>query len=243
MNRNWTDNVAFILVEPSEQGNIGASARAMKNMGFQSLSLINPPAIDKEALSLAHGAEDVLTGALLFKDLREAIKEVSLVVGTSRRRGRKRGLFLTPWTAAQRIIEVAQKNRVAILFGRESRGLYNEEVNLCSLLIQIPSAPEQPSLNLAQSVMIIAYELLKASLDMAEGPTLPLASQGELDAILQRVHSALRLLGYMPKDNCDKGEKIILNIRRFLGRAGLTPWETKMLLGLCSNIEKRFGPS
>jgi TrmH family RNA methyltransferase len=246
MRSHWKDNVAFILVEPEEQGNIGASARVMKNMGFQSLMLVNPPQISDDALCVAHGAEDVLTEAKIFKDLTEAIRSSSLVIGTSRRRGRKRGPFLTPWQAAQRIYETAQANKVALLFGRESRGLYNEEVKHCSLMINIPTAPSQPSLNLSHAVAVIAYELLRFDYEIGgqRGRFLmPLVTQQEMEGLLENMQRSLRVLGYIPQDNHNKKENLMLNIRRFLGRAGLTPWELNMLQGLCARIEKMFGQS
>ncbi len=242
---NWQDNISFVLVEPSEQGNIGAAARAIKNMGFHRLVLVNPPPLSMEAFYLAHGAEDVLSSAIACKSLEDALRDKTLVVGTSRRRGRKRGLFISPWEGAKRIFSGAQSTKVALLFGRESRGLYNEEVDSCSFIIQIPSAPSQPSLNLSQAILIVAYETLRASIhkrqDASEDITgVSPVSEGDMKELFRRIEKSLLLIGYIEKGNSDLRDKIMQNFRRIITRASLAKWEINMLHGLCAQIEKRF---
>jgi len=167
----WKDNLSFVLVEPKESGNIGASARAIKNMGFMNLCMVSPPALlTDEARWFACNALDVLESARSYPDVHSAIRDKAIVVGTSRRTGKHRGMILPVEQGARQIIERAKSGKVAILFGREDKGLLNEEVDECGLLLTIPTSKEHRSLNLAQAVLIVAYELLKAGYeDQAKG--------------------------------------------------------------------------
>ena len=159
---NWKNNVYFVLVEPSESGNIGASARAIKNMGFRNLCLVNPQAeMTDEGRWFARNAHDVLESAQVFGSVAEAVSDKSVIVGTSRREGKRRGLMLPVEEGAGRIHDLSENNKIAILFGREARGLFNDEVDECGFMLRIPSSELQPSLNLAQAVLIVAYELSK----------------------------------------------------------------------------------
>ncbi len=180
---NWKDNVSFVLVEPKESGNIGASARAIKNMGFMNLCLVNPPSqLTNEARWFACNALDVLESAQSYPDFKSAISDKAIVVGTSRRTGKRRGMILPLEQGAQKIIERAKAGKVAILFGREARGLLNEEVDECGLLLTIPTSKEHRSLNLSQAVMIVAYELLKAGYEeQARGKGQGVRADGETD--------------------------------------------------------------
>ncbi len=160
---NWKENVSFVLVEPKESGNIGASARAIKNMGFMNLCMVNPPSqLTDEARWFACNALDVLDSAQSYPDFKSAIADKTIVVGTSRRTGKRRGMILPLEQGAKKIVERAKAGKVAILFGREAKGLLNEEVDECGLLLTIPTSKEHRSLNLSQAVLIVAYELLKA---------------------------------------------------------------------------------
>lgn len=227
-----SENISFLLVEPREPGNIGASARAIKNMGFKRLSLLRPRGLDsEEARWLAHGAEDVLDSATVYQDLKEAIKDSALVVGTSRRLGKKRGFSIPIKEGVERILNVAKKNPVTILFGREDKGLSNEETKECAFLIYIPTSEKAPSLNLAQAVLLVAYEL--SGHTAKESPPLFIKKE-ELDFLFKRVESTLKLIGYYGKTK----EKALRGIERLLGRACLTEWEVNLLHGLCSMTER-----
>src|SRR5512139_1523822 len=161
--KSWKDNVCFVLVEPRESGNIGACARAMKNMGFRNLCLVNPGcAVNDEAKCFARHAVDVLESAWVCETVTEAVSDASLVVGATRRKGRRRGVFVDAEAGCRRLFSIGRHNKVVVLFGREDRGLFNEETGECGLLLTIPASREQPSLNLSQAVMIVAYELRKA---------------------------------------------------------------------------------
>lgn len=248
----WKKNVYFVLVEPREPGNIGASARAIKNMGFRNLCLVKPPAeMSDEGRWFARNAHDVLDAAEAYDSFDEAIREKALVVGTTRRKGKKRGVIMPVEKGVERVRAIATQNKVAILFGREARGLYNEEVEECGFMMTIPSSAMQPSLNLAQAVLITAYELSKcgqspeAASSRAGGKRLDnsslhevLTSHEEVDRLYGRVSQVLELLEYIPRGDRNLREKIIANLKHFLGRAGLTEWELSMLHGICTQIEK-----
>lgn len=241
----WKDNISFILVEPKEAGNIGASARAMKNMGFNNLCLVKPPSVlTDEARWLAHNALDVLENAGYYETIKDAVKDKGLVVGVARRVGKKRGVVLPLDEGAKRVIEFSGGNKVALLFGREDRGLYNNEIDECGLVLTIPANKEHPSLNLSHAVMVTAYELAgsgyredgtysrKKARDKAVG-------HGELISLHERIENVLIMLDYLPRGDRDIKNHIMSNMKHLLGRAGLTDWELKMLHGICSQIEKR----
>ncbi|MDI6729190.1 MAG: RNA methyltransferase [Thermodesulfovibrionales bacterium] len=241
--KNWKDNIYFILVEPKESGNIGASARAIKNMGFKNLCLVNPPSvITDEARWFACNALDVLESAKTYDNLMSAIKDKTIVIGTTRRKGKRRGVILPVEEGMERIFNIACDNKIAILFGRENRGLFNEEVEECGFLITIPTSKEQPSLNLAQAVLIVAYELSKAEYKSQQlrGEKRILVNHEELISLYKRVAETLRLLEYIPKGDRNLEKKIMQNLKHLIGRAGLMDWELKMLHGICSQIEKKI---
>ncbi len=235
---NWKDNIHFILVEPKEAGNIGASARAMKNMGFKNLELVKPKnVLTDEARWMACNAVELLEKAVIYKSFEDAIKDKNIIIGTTRRLGKRRGLILPLKDSIKKIIPAARKNKIALLFGREDKGLLNNEVEACGLLITIPTSPSQPSLNLAQSVMLVAYELTQKLYKKA----LPeLATHEELEALYKRIPYVLKLLEYTPKGDRNIEIKIMRNLKHLIGRSGLTDWELRMLHGICSQVEKKL---
>jgi TrmH family RNA methyltransferase len=244
--KSWKDNVSFIIVEPREPGNIGASARAMKNMGFRHLSLINPVPFNDEARWFAHNALDILKNVRISPTLHEAISDKSIVVGTTRRKGKKRGIIYPVSHGVQKLRALAERNRVAILFGREDRGLFNEEVEECGFLLTIPANNEHPSLNLAQAVLIVAYELSRAEYRKSEyevtshGGASALVSHKEVALLYKRISDTLKLLEYIPAGDRDIEKKIMANFKHFIGRAGITEWELNMLHGICTRIELKL---
>jgi TrmH family RNA methyltransferase len=243
--KNWKDNVHFILVEPVESGNIGASARAIKNMGFKNLALVNPPAkMTEEADFFAHNAMDVLKSSKRHQTLTDALADKSLVIGTSRRKGKRRGLFIPIDEAADKVFTTArQKGKVAVLFGREQRGLFNTETDECAFMISIPTDSRQPSINLAQAVMLVAYELGKYRADtdatLSKGRE-PLSTHAEQTMLYERLKHILELLGYTKMGDRNIGRKVLVTIKHFLGRAGFTQDELDLLYGICTRLAKRL---
>lgn len=238
----WKENVYFVLVEPRQAGNIGISARAIKNMGFTRMCLINPVPLTDEAKWLAWRSEDILENAQVYTQLDEAIKDKAVVVGTTRRRGSKRGAIIDVKEGVKRIYEVAQVGTVAILFGREDKGLFNEEVEKCGYLMTIPSSELQPSLNLGQAVLIVAYELMRCEkLRDKHMERQFYVDQTELERLYERLYTVLKKSGYIPDGQIEK--RIMNNFRHLFGRTGLTFWELKMLHGLCTHIEELLNKS
>jgi TrmH family RNA methyltransferase len=236
--KSWKDNISFILIEPKEPGNIGASARAMKNMGFKNLELVTPgDFLSNKARQMACDSIDILERARVHSRFRNAIEDKNLVIGTTRRLGRQRGLIIPLKDSIKRIITSAKKNRIVILFGREKNGLTNKEVEKCGFLITIPADPSSPSINLAQSVMLVAYELSKKTY---RKDTPALVKHKEIEKLYKHIQTTLKLLEYIPRGDRDIDTRIIRNLRHLIGRAGLTEWELNMLHGICSQVEKKF---
>lgn len=232
------DHISFILVRPTEPGNIGAAARAIKNMGFRRLELVAPvPYLTEEAKAMACQARDVLERAKTHRTLRAAIAGKSLVVGTTRRLGSRRGLIMDVRQAARRIAAAAASNRVAVLFGNEHSGLTNRELDECGLVLTILSHPDFPSLNLAQSIMIVAYELSRTG-TREKAP--PLLENRELRGLFRRIPKTLQSLGYARAGDKDLPSEITRHLKKLLGRSGLTEWELNMILGLCTQIERKI---
>ncbi len=235
---DWKTNVSFILVEAREPGNIGAAARAMKNMGFRGLELVNPrDVLTDQSRSMACGAVDLLEKARVWASLGEAIGDKALTIGTTRRTGRRRGLIVPLKEGVKRAAAAAVKNKVAILFGREDKGLKNAEVGECDFLMTIPADPSFPSLNLAQSVLLTAYELGQA---VYETKTPKLVGRAEIDRLWDHLQSALKLLEYSPRGDRDIEGKVTGNLRHLIGRAGLTEWELRTLHGISRQIERKL---
>jgi tRNA/rRNA methyltransferase len=228
---------AFVLFRPQSGGNIGAAARALKNMGFDDLRVVGRTSLnDREATAMAVHADDVLASAKVFEELTDALADCSLAVGTTSRRGgyRSRATPLRP--AAAELAALASSNKIAIIFGREDRGLTNRELKLCNRLITIPTAPEYPSLNLAQAVMVVAYELMMAVSESAaansrRAPQFVEASVS--DPMLERMAEALVSIGFIPDDNPDH---IMFAIREIFGRSGLTAREVEILNGMARQM-------
>ncbi len=238
---DWKNNISFLLVCPKEGGNIGASARALKNFGFARLELVKPEKFpSEEAIWFAHGALDTLEKAMVHARFSDAIAGKGLVVGTTRRMGKQRGPVYTLREGVIRIKRYARGGQVSILFGREDRGLSNRETEECSFLINIPAGGQMPSFNLSQAVLLTAYELFmtgRVTGGPGAGPAGKPASRDELTFFFDRLEGTLDLLEYVPRGNKDMEITIIKNLRHILGRAQVAQWELKMLHGLLSRID------
>jgi tRNA (cytidine32/uridine32-2'-O)-methyltransferase len=157
-------NIKIVLVETSHPGNIGAVARAMKNMAMDNLCLVNPKIFPSaDATARASGADDILAAAKIYENLPDAIADCQLVLGTSARCRTISWPELSPHECAEKVIIQEPGNKVAILFGRENSGLKNHELDLCHYLLRIPCNSEYSSLNIAAAVQVICYELFVAA--------------------------------------------------------------------------------
>jgi tRNA/rRNA methyltransferase len=226
---------AFVLVRPLQDGNVGDAARALKNMGFGDLRLVapqRPPG--RAAAAMAAHADDVLRDVRCHTSVAEALGDRTLVVGTTCRTGLYRSGAIAIREAAAQLIAEATDNRVAFLFGPEDTGLTNSEIEHCQRLVTIPTAPAYPSLNLAQAVMLVAYELMMAA-DAARPmpPAQRYAPANEVEAMIERLARALVAMGFLPAEN---PEHIMFALRAMFGRAGLSGRDLDILNGIASQI-------
>lgn len=245
------DTASIILVEPLHPGNIGAAARAMKNMGFRRLRLVNPTdPFSPEARRMASGALDVLESAEVFQSLAEALADLHVTAGLTARTGKGRIRKLDPQGLVRHLRAYPPESRLGIVFGREDRGLSNEELDLCNLLVTIPTSPEHPSLNVAQAVLVVCYEFLKDRIDAAAAAqvqtrkTVP-ASSEELEALYRHGREVLLRIGFLHENNPDR---ILRVLRRIFGRIGLEPREVSILRGILRQMDwyariSRSGPA
>lgn len=229
------DNIAIILVQPQIPENIGSVARSMNNMGISRLILVNPKNLDHLRIQkMATGSSiRIIEKMDISYDLREALGPYQYVVGTTARIGAFRPAITEPRVMAQDLVPISQNNLVAILFGPEDRGLSNEHLRYCHTIATIPAAPF-PSLNLAQAVMIVCYEIFLASRQKASAPPLPrLANKFELEGMYDHLKEILTKIGFLDPQN---PEHWMLNIRRFLSRLPLRAKEVRIIRGICRQV-------
>jgi tRNA/rRNA methyltransferase len=227
-------NLAIVLVNPLIPENIGAACRAMKNMGLSDLRLVHPP-LDRgeDARKLAHGAEDILDGARRVFTVDEALDDVQFVVGTTARLGGWRQNPVSPRNAAPELAELLDNgNKVAILFGSEDRGLSNEAIRLCQMLISIPTSREHSSLNLAQAVLLIGYELFTCA-NPGKTRQPKLALHAHVEAMFDELSEALEMIHFLKPGNPDYW---MMAFKRLFGRVHLETREVNMLRGVCRQI-------
>ena len=225
-----SEDVAFVMVRPQRAVNVGAACRALKNMGFRDLRLVEA-AVDREAPATrnpAYGAWDVLDGAREFHSLLDALRDCTAVVACSGRTGPD---VRTPRELAAEAAPLAGGGRLAVVFGPEASGLANAELLLCPRHVRIPTSPEQPSLNLAQAVLLVAYEL---SLAPASAPVPRAAARlGGLEDALADLRAGLLAIGYLQPGNPDA---ILAELRALLARAAPDDREVLLLRGLSRQL-------
>jgi tRNA/rRNA methyltransferase len=227
--------INIVLVEPQHSGNIGAVARAMKNMALSQLVLVNPPDhLNLEARMMAMHGRDLLQNARVHADLTGAVADAGFVVGTTRRLGKARRAHFTPRAIAPLLLDLAHSNPVALVFGREDSGLTNEELQRCHELVTIPAHPEDGSLNLAQAVLLVCYELYMATTG-EQRPLLPkLATAGELERLYTRMHAVLWRVGFLHGSPPDR---MMGYFRQFFARGNLRSRDVNIFLGVFRQIE------
>ena len=233
--------INIVLVETSHPGNIGSVARAMKTMGLSRLSLVNPkdfPSGDANALS--GNARDVLDAAIIYPNLDAAIKESTFVYATSARNRSISWPTVNPEEAADRILDqVAGDKEISIIFGREDRGLTNEELQLANFHLEIPANPDYPVLNIAMSVQIVTYELFKnrnTSQDR-EWRDYPEINSEDLQRLIDHfVETSIDLEMIDPKNP----SQIIARIKRMFSRLQPDSMEGNYLRGFLTAVNKRL---
>ena len=238
------EHCRIVLIETHYPGNLGAAARVMCNFGLHDLVLVNPDADrgDKNARQMSTHGEAILNNARIVSNLSDAIDDCVLVVGTS---GHSGGLFRrqpvgTPEDVMRHVVDSLRDGRpAAILFGPEPTGLSNEIITRCQYVMQIPTADEYPSLNLAQAVAICVYELSKAwlagrSSDVPSHASFGLPASIEIqEQMFRQLQTALEEIHFLYGD---KAESLMHAVRHLLGKARLTEMETKVLFGLARQI-------
>ena len=228
------NSISILLVRPRYHENIGSVARAMKNMGLNRLIVVDGSSpLHQDAYKLASGAEDILERAEEFPTLREAISEMGFVVGMTSRTGKERSPLLTPKNLAEKLISISGENSIGLVFGSEKEGLTSEELSLCHLYVRIPSADSFPSLNLAQAVMVLCYELFQSS-TMIQKETGPLASSDHLERMFEHMERTLVAIEFL---DAKQPERIMRVLRKIFGRSQMDEREVQILQGIWSKMD------
>ena len=232
------EQFTFVLVRPKSGGNIGSAARALKNMGFDDLRMVAPEASPQsnDAHAMAVHANDVLARAKIFPTLGEALADCNLTVGTTCRTGPYREAVRPLREMTIDLAEAASANRIAMIFGAEDTGLTNSELKFCQKLITIPTSAEYASINLAQSVILCAYELRMAlvSEPPASAEIPQLASAAEVNAAMERLKESLLAIGFLPEEN---PEHLMFTLRAIFARSGLGPRELEIINGIAKHTK------
>lgn len=255
-------NIRIILVNTSHPGNIGATARAMKNMGLRHLYLVDPKDFPSSvATGRAVSAVDILESAVVTATLEEAIVDCGLVIGASARSRRVPWPLLSPPQCAEKVADESHNNKVALVFGREDAGLTNEELQLCHYHVNIPADEEYSSLNLAAAVMVISYEVRMALLRRAGEPLartdsshdvagaqgqaeevvvagldwdVPRATGQQLESFYTHLEQVMIDLNFHDPEN---PRLLMMRMRRLFGRIRPDQMEISILRGLMSHID------
>lgn len=236
------DNIRIVLVNTSHPGNIGGVARAMKNMGLSRLYLVEPRQYPHEQAEWrAASAADVLEGAVVTESLEEAIADCQFVVGTSARGRRIPWPLLDPRQCAERMSVASDSEQVAVLFGREDRGLTNDELKVCNLHLNIPTSADYSSLNLAMAVQVVCYELRM----LLDAPSLPQSEDAEWDTPFSTRENMERFYTHLEETLVDiefldpaAPRQLMSRLRRLYSRVRLDEMELNILRGILTETQK-----
>ena len=252
----FNNQIRIVLVETSHSGNIGAVARAMKNMGLANLWLVNPASFPDEAsYARAAGASDVLDQARVVSSLDNALADCVLVMGTSARGRKVPWPVMAPPQAAATASEYSSQGQVALVFGRENNGLSNEELQRCHYHIHIPSNPDYSSLNLSMAVQVVCYELRMHYLQNLEdnqgnpylesmvkpadnGWDVPPANVNDVEGFYAHLEQVLQEIDFHRRDN---PRQLMTRLRRLFQRAHLDQMEINILRGVLTSVQKAAG--
>lgn len=246
------DNLRVVLVGTTHPGNIGAAARAMKNMGLTRLRLVQPSHFPHaDASARASGADDVLARAEVYDTLSEAVADCALVIGASARQRTIPWPVLDPRAAADQAVETARSQAVALVFGREHAGLTNAELERCQYLLNIPANPDFSSLNLGAAVQVVAYECRVRLLHMAQAepvqdpraehtdeavnPDEVLATSEDMERLYAHLEETLIALTFLSPDH---PRQLMRRLRRLFGRAQPDRMEVNILRGMLTAAQK-----
>jgi TrmH family RNA methyltransferase len=233
----WRDNVVFIVVRPIFLGNIGSTARVLKNFGFRKLRFVQPPRTykDSEARRMSVGAFDLLKASEVFDSLEEAAKDVSIAIGTTsgQQRGEEPSLLEA---VVPKLIAAAPQNLVAFIFGDERDGLTRAELERCHYQVRIPTESTFAALNMAQAVAICAYELIRSS-NSVPSAEVSLTTGSNDDELFEQVERLLDKVEFSRKFN---RAVVLSELRQFYQRAHPTDREFDLLKGALHKINARL---
>lgn len=242
-----TSGIRVVLVRPRRGGNVGQVARAMKNMGLGELVLVAPRTpVGASAEHMAAHARDVLRARRTVPDLATALADTTLAIGTVGRETTPRARLEAPRDLAPDVVAHGARGRVALVFGPEDHGLSNADLDRCQRLVRIPTAGDYASLNLAQAVLICAYELHLAG-GVGPGPPRRVpgrrraeragdvrpATGAESEALFSHLESALSGVGFLSPQN---PSHIMRDVRALFGRGGLTRRDVKVWRGIARQV-------
>jgi tRNA (cytidine32/uridine32-2'-O)-methyltransferase len=240
------DNIKIVMVETTHPGNIGAAARAMKNMQLSNLALVNPKCpVGERAYARASGANGILDEMTRYKTLPEALADCHLVIGTSARIRSLTWPQLNPRELGEKAVALPDDQKLAVVFGREHAGLTNEELQHCHFTVSIPTNPDFSSLNVGAAIQVISYEIyqqyqnsLAASAETANPQASQeesLASSAELEGYFNHLEQVLIATGFIDAEN---PRQMMKRLRRLYQRVLPTQNEVNILRGILSSVEK-----
>lgn len=238
------NQVRVVLIDTTHPGNIGAAARAMKNMGLSSLYLVKPREFPSERASdRAVTATDLLEQATVVASLEEAIADCGLVIGTSARERRIPWPVLDPRACGERVVTEMAHHPVALLFGREARGMTNDELHRCHFHVHIPTSDAYPSLNLGMAVQVISYEIRQAWLasrreTARDAPwDVDYATSGDVERMIAHLQETMVKLDFHDPDN---PRQLMTRVRRMLQRVRLDKMEVNIVRGVLHSIDRKL---
>jgi tRNA (cytidine32/uridine32-2'-O)-methyltransferase len=236
------DQIRIVLVGTSHTGNIGSVARAMKTMGLSQLWLVSPKELpDGQAYALSAGASEVLASAKVVDNLEDAISDCGLIVGASARSRTLSWPMLEPRECGEKAVYEAQQKPVALVFGRESNGLTNEELQLCNFHVCIPANPEYSSLNLAMAVQIVTYEVRVASLaakpQKTEVDETVYPSSEQMERFYLHLEQTLNDTGFIIKQHPGV---VMTKLKRLFTRARPEDAELNILRGILTSMQRKY---
>lgn len=225
-------NLRIVLVEPQEAGNVGAAARAMKNFGFTDLWIAgNHPELQPLAGWWASGADDVVANAHLVPSLYYAVRDTHVTVATTSARGRNATITLTPESLSHLFESLRPEQTMALVFGREDSGLTGDELAQCQRIVTIPTNSAFPTMNLAQAVGVLCYEMSSIQLSTGVMERPPAAM---IERMHERAQALLVEVGFLHENNPDR---IYEDLRTIAARADLDTREATIVLGMIRQIE------
>ncbi|MCK5498616.1 MAG: RNA methyltransferase [Gammaproteobacteria bacterium] len=238
------ENIRIVMVETTHPGNIGAAARAMKTMGYSNLYLVKPKIYpNAEATARAAGADDILAKAVICDSLEQALHGCVAVVATTARPRTISHPVFTPREYASKLSEMVKHGPVALVFGRESSGLSNEELEYCNVVLQIPTNPDFSSLNVASAVQILCYEFIqvlqpenteKTNAEIDEKTKVKLATADEMNYFYDHLEKSMIDVGFL---NPEQPRKLMRRLKSLFNRANLDENEMSILRGFLAAVQ------